>query len=83
MMQKIIDFKIASDLQYALLAAYVLLDREQKQAYVRRLVDKNEEKERNSHIIVAYREHKRVLRERYPSIDFKGYLASLSMHQRT
>lgn len=82
-MQRIIDLKPTGDLQFALLAAYVLLDREQKQAFVRRLVDKPDQRERNDYIFSVYQKHKRVLRERYPSIDFEGYLISLSVQQDT
>lgn len=78
-MQRIVGRKPAGDLQFALLTAYVLLDREQKQALVRRLVDKLDQRERNDYIFSVYQKHKRVLRERYPSIDFEGYLISLSV----
>lgn len=81
-MQRIIDLKPTGDLQFALLAAYVLLDREQKQAFVRRLVDKHDQSERNDQLFAVYQKHKRILRERYPSIDFDGYLLSLSVQQR-
>lgn len=80
-MQRIIDLKPTGELQFALLAAYVLLDREQKQAFVRRLVDKADQRDHNDYVFSVYQKHKRVLRERYPSIDFDGYLASLSISQ--